>query len=106
MMASRVSTPLYRHPRVIAATPAVTMVLLEAANLSQIAQMWTERTAEGQSLGAWVCVSVALVLWLNFYLSMPEDFAGRRTAVWSTAVGITLNAAVIASVVLFRYVLS
>jgi hypothetical protein len=90
----------YRNPKLVSKTPIVTTLLLEAANVSQLVRMWTERTAEGQSLWGWMLVSLALVLWLNFYLTFNRD---QKWAIRGTAFGIAMNAAVILTVVYFRY---
>lgn len=81
-------------------TPIVTTLLLEAANVQQIGRMWTEKTAAGQSLGGWVCVNLALILWFNWYRVFTPD---QKIAKYSTLVGITINFMVIMSIVYFRY---
>lgn len=88
------------NPRWVSKTPILTVFLLEGANIGQIIRMWTERTAEGQSLTAWISVNLALLLWLNFYRVCCPD---QRWAFWATAVGISMNAGVILSVIWFRY---
>ncbi len=83
-------------------TPVLTPFLLEGANISQLWRMWTEGTAEGQSIQGWILVNIALFLWLNFYrVCMPKS-VGRTTAMISTAVGIVFNFAVILTVLYFR----
>lgn len=84
----------------VSKTPLATVFLLEHANAQQIYRMWSEGTAEGQSLVGWCSVWIALVLWLNFYRVITPD---EKFAFWATAVGIALNTCVIASVVWFRY---
>ncbi len=81
-------------------TPILTTFLLEGANLQQLYRMWTEKTAAGQSITAWVSVNLALLLWLNFYLVFNRD---NKYAIWGTTVGIGLNGLVIATVAYFRY---
>lgn len=84
-------------------TPILTTILLEAANVQQLYRMWTERTAAGQSITAWMSVNIALLLWLNFYLVFNRD---NKYAIWGTTVGVLLNSLVIATVAYFRYVAS
>ena len=92
----------WNNPAVVAKTPIVTTLLLETANMGQLIRMWTEWTADGQSLAAWICVNAALFLWLNFYrVCTPE----QKWAIWATAFGVAMNSLVIASVVVFRYLL-
>jgi len=90
----------YRNPKLVGLTPILSVGLLEAANASQLFRMWTERTAEGQSLYGWMCVNIALVLWLNFYLTFNRE---QKFAIWGTVLGIVMNSLVIGSVVWFRY---
>lgn len=87
-------------PKVVDKTPIVTVFLLEGANIQQMWRMWTERSAEGQSITGWLSVNVALWLWLNFYLVFNRD---NKFAIWGTAVGVVLNALVVLTVVYFRY---
>ncbi len=89
------------NPSVVGKTPLVTVVLLENANIQQLVRMWNEGTAEGQSLWGWIFVNLALLLWCNFYrVCCPKE----RFAFWATVVGVLMNAAVIATVVYFRYI--
>lgn len=90
----------YRQPKLVEKTPLVAVGLLEAANVQQLYQMWTEWTAAGQSLTGWISVNLALILWLNFYLTFNRE---QKFAVYGTAFGILMNASVIASVIFFRY---
>lgn len=89
------------NPRLIDKTPLVSVLLLEIANIQQLWRMWSTSTAEGQSLWGWICVHIALWLWLNFYRVFNRE---NRFAIWGTAIGILLNGLVILSVVWFRYV--
>lgn len=79
-------------------TPLVTTVLLESANVGQIGRMWREHSALGQSLGAWLLVSAALLLWANFYRVM-----GLRLAMQMTLVGVGINLMVVSTVIYFRF---
>jgi uncharacterized protein with PQ loop repeat len=90
-----------RNHKWVGRTPILTTLLLEAANISQVTRMWTERTAEGQSITAWIMVNLALLLWLNFYLTFTPE---QKWAIWGTTAGIFLNSLVILSVVYFRYI--
>jgi len=89
------------NPKVVDKTPIVTVFLLEGANIQQMWRMWTERSAEGQSITGWLSVNIALWLWLNFYLVFNRE---NKFAIWGTAVGIVLNALVVLTVVYFRYI--
>lgn len=90
-------------PKLVNKTPIITVLLLESANLGQIVRMWTEHTAAGQSLLSWISVNVALWLWGNFYrVCCPE----QKYAIYANMMGICLNAAVILTVVWFRYVVT
>jgi len=93
-------TWLRTRRKLVDKTPIVTTILLEAANLQQLWRMWTEGTAAGQSITAWVSVNIALLLWWNFYLVFNRD---NKYAIWGTAVGVFLNSLVIATVAYFRY---
>ncbi len=90
------------NPKVVDKTPIITTFLLEAANVQQLWRMWTEWTAAGQSITAWLSVNIALWLWLNFYLVFNRE---NKFAIVGTSIGIGLNACVILTVVLFRYIL-
>lgn len=92
--------PWYRRPALVDKTPLLAVMLLEVANIQQLIHMWTTWTSAGQSVGGWVCVHVALWLWLNFYLTFNRE---NKWAIWGTIVGIILNGAVILSVLFFRY---
>jgi hypothetical protein len=73
--------------------------LLEGVNIQQLWRMWTEHTSAGQSVTAWLSVNLALWLWLNFYLVFNRQ---NKFAIYGTAVGIFLNACVLATVLWFR----
>lgn len=88
------------NPKIVDKTPIVTVFLLEGANVQQLWRMWTEWTAAGQSVGAWLSVNIALWLWLNFYLVFNRE---NKFAIWGTAIGIVLNALVMLTVIYFRY---
>lgn len=89
----------WNNPAVVAKTPIATVFLLEGANVGQIARMWAAHSALGQNVWSWVLVNAALWLWLNFYRVITPDEVWASAA---TALGIALNAGVIASVIWFR----
>lgn len=91
---------LFSSPEWVARTPILTTLLLEWANIQQMYRMFTEHTAAGQSLTAWLSVQAALWLWLNFYRVMTPD---AKWAYRAQLLGIGLNAAVCLSVVYWRY---
>jgi uncharacterized protein with PQ loop repeat len=90
----------YNNPLVVNKTPLITVVLLESANLFQLIRMWSEQSVVGQSLQGWICVNIALILWLNYYrVILPKE----KIAFYSTLFGILMNSLVILTVVFFRY---
>lgn len=91
---------LWNDPAVVDKTPLLTTALLEAANAQQLWRMWSEHTAAGQSLTAWLSVNCALLLWLNFYRVVTPH---ARWAIVGTAFGVLMNTAVILTVAWFRY---
>ncbi len=91
----------WNSPKWVNKTPIITTLMLEIANAGQIWRMWTERTAAGQSLIAWISVNLALMLWYNFYRVITPN---EKWALWGTAAGIIMNWGVIFSVIYFRYV--
>jgi uncharacterized protein with PQ loop repeat len=92
---------VWSNPEWVARTPIITTLLLEAANVQQLFRMWTEGTAKGQSMTAWISVNVALLLWLNFYRVITPN---AKWAIRGTAFGVVMNAAVILTVIFFRYI--
>lgn len=88
----------WSNERLVNLTPYFTTFLLEGANVGQLHRMWTEHTAEGQSLPAWLMVCAALVLWWNYY--RVQDLPSAKRA---TAFGVFMNVAVVLSVVYWRY---
>ena len=89
-----------RNPKLMKHIPFVTTGLLESANVAQMYRMWTEWTAEGQSVWGWIFVNLALILWYNWYaLFAPEQKSARI----ATGIGIFMNSCVILSVIYFRY---
>ena len=82
-------------------TPILSVLLLEAANVQQLWQMWViDRSADGQSLTGWLCVQLALWLWLNFYYVITPE---AKWAIRGTQLGIALNMSVCLSVLFWRY---
>lgn len=90
----------WNNQAVVKHTPIATTTLLEAANVQQLWRMWTEKTAAGQSLTAWISVNLALILWFNWYRVFTPD---QKIAKWATAFGIFMNSLVILTVVYYRY---
>lgn len=87
-------------PRIIGKTPLVTTALFGWSNVAQLYQMWTLRTAAGQSLCGWVSVGLALWLFVNFYrVCCPKE----RFVYYCTIGECLINLAVIATVIYFRY---
>lgn len=93
---------VFLDPKWVARTPIASVALLEMANVQQLWRMWTEWSSAGQSLWGWLFVNIALWLWLNFYRVLTPD---AKWAIRGTMLGIALNAAVLVSVALLRYVL-
>jgi hypothetical protein len=91
---------LFNNAKLVEKTPIVTTLLLEYANAGQVWRMWAERSAEGQSLAAWMAVSLALLLWLNFFRVCTPD---RKWAFRCQLLGCAMNALVILTVIRFRY---
>jgi hypothetical protein len=90
----------YKRDWFINYTPIASTILLEGANIQQMMRMWTEQTAEGQSLMAWSCVQIALWLWYNFYKQATPD---KKWAIRCQGLGIGLNGLVILTVLYFRW---
>lgn len=91
----------WSNPAWVAKTPLLTVLLLEGANIGQIYRMWSEFTADGQSLLSWVLVNLALICWGNWYRVLtPSQKWARRC----NAIGICLNSLVCLSVIYFRYI--
>jgi hypothetical protein len=87
-------------PKWVEKTPLLTTLLLEGANVGQLHRMWTERTAEGQSLFAWLMVCAALILWANFFRVCAPD---QKWARWASIFGVAMNLSVCLTVTYFRY---
>ena len=82
-------------------TPIISVILLEAANVQQLWQMWVlDHSAKGQSITAWLSVQLALWLWLNFYRVITPE---AKWAIWGTRLGIALNMLVVLSVLYWRH---
>jgi uncharacterized protein with PQ loop repeat len=89
-----------RNPQLVSYTPLVTTLIFEAANVGQLIEMWSKKTALGQSLFSWSIVTFALLLWLNFYTVKTPD---EKWAIWATIVGILMNLVIVATVAYFKY---
>lgn len=82
-------------------TPIASLVLIEGGAVGQIARMVREQTAAGQSLWSWLAVTVALMLWFNYYRVMtPRLLLPRVTMV----IGVTLNLCISLTIIYFRYI--
>jgi len=90
----------YNDPVWVARTPIISVALLEFANVQQLWRMWTEHSALGQSVGAWITVNIALWLWVHFYRVMTP---GAKWAIRGTMLGIGMNTMVILTVLWFRW---
>jgi uncharacterized membrane protein YbaN (DUF454 family) len=93
---------LWNDPIWVGRTPIVTSILIDGGAIGQIVRMWSEKTAEGQSLISWAAVLMALVLWANFYRVITPDQKWARITI---LISIFLNIGVVGSVILWRYVL-
>lgn len=80
--------------------PLFATLLIEGANIGQLHRMWSYHTAAGQSLIAWCCVFIALFLWCLFY---KKHNIHQKLAIWSTYIGMGMNASVIATIIRWRY---
>lgn len=90
----------FRDPKYVKYTPILTLGLLESANVLQLIHMWSTGTSVGQSPWGWLCVNLALLLWLNWYTVFTPD---QKLAIYGTCVGIVLNAAVIATTIYLQH---
>lgn len=86
--------------RVVDKFPLITTVLLEGANAAQLARMWTEKSALGQSVTGWSLVWLALVMWFAYYLVIVPE---KKLPRYCTAFGILVNSSVVLTVIYFRY---
>lgn len=93
-------TRFWNDPKWVDKSTMGAVILLEIANVSQLHRMWTEWTADGQSLVSWIAVNCALWIWLNFYRVITPQ---ARFAIWGTRIGVFLNSLVIVTVAFFRY---
>ena len=87
--------------KLVSLTPLLTAFIFEFANAGQLYEMWTKHSAKGQSIYSWSVITLALLLWLNFYrVKTPEE----KLAIWMTAVAICMNFLVIGSVAYFKFI--
>lgn len=93
----------YRDPTWVARFPLAASLLLELANFQQLWRMWSEGSALGQSIGAWISVQAALWLYLHFYRVLTPD---QRWAILAVRISIGINWLVIGTVCWFRFVQS
>lgn len=92
----------WQNPKIVNKTPIITSMLIDGAAIGQIARMWREQSALGQSLVSWCSVIVALILWDNFYRVITPD---QKWALITIKISIVLNVLIVASIIWFRYVI-
>lgn len=71
--------------------------------MGQIVRMVQEKSSDDQSLTSWALVSLALILWFNFFWRTMPKGSARTYSLVGTGVGILMNAIVMATVLFFRY---
>lgn len=91
---------IFNNQRLVSLTPLVTAVIFETANIGQIIEMWRKRSAEGQSVFSWCIITLALMLWYNFYRVKTPD---EKIAIYMTGVAIIMNWIVIGTVIYFKF---
>ena len=90
---------MWNNHKWVGRSPFVTAILVESANISQLWRIWAEGSALGQSLIAWLCVGLALLLRWNFYrVVAPKQWLAR----WCIIGSLVINVALIISVILYR----
>lgn len=90
----------WSDPYYVSKSPLFSTAVFEYANVSQIIRMWTEHTAAGQSLLAWIAVCAGLCLYWNFYRVITPD---EKVVRWMSCVGLIANIGVILSVIYWRF---
>lgn len=91
---------LRKNRWIIRLTPVITTSIFGMSTLGHVARMWSERSAEGQSLTSWLLAMLALLMWYNWYLVVaPEE----RTARWSCLASVALESLAVISIIRFRY---
>jgi uncharacterized membrane protein YbaN (DUF454 family) len=90
---------LLDNPRFVSFTPIFAAIIFETASIGQLYQMWSEQSAKGQSLLSWSIITLALLLWLNFYRVKTPD---EKIAIWQTVFAIFTNFLVIGTVLYFK----
>lgn len=90
---------LLSNPKLVAHTPIISTLLVGVGDISHLHRIWSEGSAAGQSLAAWVCVSVALTVRYNFYRVCAPAYWLARLCL---AINFVLTVALVASVVWFR----
>ena len=90
---------MWNNKKWVARTPLLSTFLVESANLIQLARVWQEGTGRGQSITAWMCIGLALLVRFNYYrVIMPN----QRLARICVLVGMVINVALIVSLFLIR----
>ncbi len=86
-------------PKIISKTPILSIGLMQISNLFQMYKIWSEKSADGQSLVGWILVEIALFIWLHFYyICCPKE----TTAIFSNYLAIIINFLVILSIIKFQ----
>lgn len=92
---------IFNNPRFVSFTPIFAALIFETASIGQMYEMWRKHSALGQSIFSWSIISLALLLWLNFYRVKTPD---EKIAIYQTVFAIFTNLLVIAMVVYFKYI--
>jgi uncharacterized membrane protein YbaN (DUF454 family) len=88
------------NQRLVSLTPIFASCIFETASAGQIFEMWRQHSALGQSIFSWSIITLALLMWLNFYrVKTPNE----KIAIWMTVFAICTNAIVISTVAYFKY---
>lgn len=90
---------MWNNKKWVARTPLLSTLLVESANLIQLARVWREGTGQGQSILAWVCIGLALVVRFNYYRVILPN---QRLARLCVLVGMVINVALIFSLFIIR----
>lgn len=90
---------MWNNKKLVNRTPLLSTFLVESANLMQLARIWQEGTGKGQSITAWVCIGLALVVRFNYYrVIMPNQSLARMCVL----AGMAINVALIVSLFIIR----
>jgi hypothetical protein len=90
----------YNDSKYVSKIPLLTTILFGYGAVCQMWRMWTTHTAAGQSIFGWVCVTLALMLFLQFYrIITPKE----KIAFYSCLAEVFLYFGVIGSIIYFRW---